>query len=149
MDIQCKSYYIMDRKRYVFFDHTADVGIIAYGKDFREALENVACAMFSIMVNLKEVNEAICRIIEVEGREEELVVNWLNELLYLFDAESLAFCRFEVKEMSKDKMKALAFGEKLDPKKHKCKMGVKAATYHQLTVAKEGEVYKVQVILDV
>ncbi len=142
-------HYTMSRKSYRFFDHTADVGIIACGKNFPEALENVALAMFSIMVNLKEVNEAICRIIEVEGKGEELVVNWLNELLYLFDAESLVFCRFEVKEMSEDNMKALAFGEKLDPKKHECKMGVKAATYHKLTVAKGEEGYKVQVILDV
>jgi SHS2 domain-containing protein len=54
-----------------------------------------------------------------------------------------------VKEMSEDGMKARAWGERLDPKRHEVKIGVKAATYHKLIVAKEGEGYKVQVILDV
>jgi SHS2 domain-containing protein len=139
----------MTGKRYDLFDHTADIGIMAYGEDFWEALENVAYAMFSIMVDLKTVKEVICRIIEVEGEGEELVVNWLNELLYLFDAEGVVFCRFEVKEMGGDKMKALVVGEKLNSKRHELKIGVKAATYHQLAVMKEEKGYKVRVILDV
>ncbi|HLE02553.1 MAG TPA: archease, partial [Dehalococcoidia bacterium] len=71
-----------------------------------------------------------------------------NELIYLFDAENILFRRFEFQELHPTRLKARAFGEKVDPSRHPIKLGVKAATYHQLQV-KKGDGYRVQVIFDI
>jgi SHS2 domain-containing protein len=55
--------------------------------------------------------------------------------------------RFEVKILPENRLKAICYGEKYDPLRHRLKTGVKSATYHMLKV--DGEKNEVQVILDV
>lgn len=137
-------------KPFEFIDHTADIGIIAYGADFRQAFANAAAGLFSLITELDDVNEGEQRTIELSAENEEiLLVEWLNELIYIFDVEQLVFKRFEVDELAGNRLKARCFGEKIEPERHKLKMGVKAATYHMLKMSKDDEGYSVQVILDV
>ena len=136
-------------KRFDIIDHTADIGIVAYGAELKEAFANVAYAMFTLIADLEDVEEVICRQIEVQaGDVESLLVTWLNELLYLFDTEGIIFKRFEVKELSETTLKAEGYGEQLDKARHSLKSGVKAATYHMLRVGKE-DGYRIHVIFDV
>lgn len=130
-------------------DHTADVGIIAYGKDEKEVFATAAYAMFSLIAELDGVGDAICRQIEVSADDKEaLLVAWLNELLYLFDVEHVIFNGFEVINLEEHRMRANAYGEKFDPLRHQLKTQVKAATYHMLKVQK-GNGFRAQIIFDV
>ena len=130
-------------------DHTADVGIIAYGADLSQAFANAARALFSLITELDDVQEVLHRDIEVTATDEEsLLVEWLNELIYLFDAESIIFKRFDITQLNSTQLKARSYGEKVDSSKHKLKTGVKAATYHMLKVDKANG-YKVQVLFDI
>jgi SHS2 domain-containing protein len=136
-------------KRFDLFPHTADIGIVAYGDGLEEAFSNAAYAMFNLIADLEEVNTTACREIEVEAEdEEELVVRWLNELLYLFDVERVIFKRFEFIEFTNTHLKAKGYGEEVDVLRHSLKMGVKAATYHMLKIEKD-KIFKIQVIFDV
>jgi SHS2 domain-containing protein len=136
-------------KRFDIIDHTADIGIVAYGQELEEAFSNAAYAMFNLIADLEEVNTTACREIEVEAEdEEELVVRWLNELLYLFDTERIIFKRFEFIEFTKTHLKAKGYGEKIDAVRHSLKTGVKAATYHMLKIEGNGN-FKIRVIFDV
>ncbi len=138
------------RKTFEFINHTADIGIIAYGNDIKEAFANAAVALFSIIIDLDTVKENLHHDIKLSAdNQESLLVEWLNELIYLFDAEYLIFRRFEIDRLTKDKLEARCFGEKVEPSRHKIKRGVKAATYHMLKIDKENGTYKVQVIFDV
>jgi SHS2 domain-containing protein len=76
-------------------------------------------------------------------------VEWLNELIYLFDAEHILFRRFDIESLSNNQLKATCYGENIDPLRHKIKLGVKAATYHMLKIDKDSDGYKVQIIFDV
>ena len=135
--------------RFELFDHTADVGIVAYGSDLKEAYANVAYGMFSLIADLKEVHEEIQRDIDIQALDREsLVVDWLNELLYIFDVDQVIFSRFEITALSQSKLRAKAYGEKIDTSRHQLKTEVKAATYHLLKV-EEGNGFKIQVILDI
>src|SRR4030043_362316 len=88
--------------RYEVIDHTADVGIVAYGKDLKEAFANAAFGMFSLIANLEKVRGSISREIDVQSTDQEaLLVDWLNELLYLFDVEHIIFKRFEITALRK------------------------------------------------
>jgi len=137
-------------KRFDIIEHTADVGIVAYGLDLKEAFANAAYAMFTLIADLGGVREGICHQIEVEAEDEEsLLVSWLNELLYLFDVEGIIFKRFEVIELSETGLKAEGYGEQIDKARHSLRAGVKAATYHMLRIGKDDKHYRAQVIFDV
>lgn len=137
-------------KRFDIIEHTADTGVVAYGADLKEAFANVACGMFSLMADLEAVEEKVCRQVEVEADDcENLVVSWLNELLFLLDVERLVFRRFEVAELSHTGLKARCYGEKLDFLRHSLRGGIKAATYHMLRVGRDDEGCSIRVIFDV
>ena len=136
-------------KDFEIVNHTADVGIIAYGVDMSQAFVNAARALFSLITELDDVQEVLHRDIEVTATDEEsLLVEWLNELIYLFDADNIIFKRFDITRLSNRQLKARSYGEKVDHSRHKLKTGVKAATYHLIKVDKD-DGYKVQVLFDI
>jgi len=136
-------------KRFEVIDHTADIGIAAYGADLKEAFANAAYALFSLMVDFKDVGDALCHEVEVTaGDQEDLLVAWLNELIYLFEVENVLFKRFEIGEFNETRLRASCYGEKIDPERHEIKMAIKAATYHMLKVD-EGDGFRIQVLFDV
>jgi len=136
-------------KDFEIVNHTADVGIIAYGADTSQAFANAARALFSLITELDDVAEVLHRDTELTASDEEsLLVEWLNELIYLFDVENIVFKRFDITQLNNTRLKARSYGEKVDSSKHKLKTGVKAATYHMLKVDK-GDGCKVQVLFDI
>ena len=136
-------------KDFETIDHTADVGIIAYGADISQAFANAARALFSLITELDDMEEVLYRDIELTAPDEEsLLVEWLNELIYLFDVENIVFKRFDITQLNNTQLRARSYGEKVDSSKHKLKTGVKAATYHMLKVDK-GDGCKVQVLFDI
>lgn len=136
-------------KRFEVIDHTADIGIAAYGANLREAFANAAYALFSLMVDLDNVADAVCYEAEVTAENrEDLLVAWLNELIYLFEVEYVLLKRFEIDELSETRLRARCFGERIDSERHKIKIAVKAATYHMLKV-EERDGCRVQVLFDI
>jgi len=137
------------KKDFEIVDHTADVGIIAYGADISQAFANAARALFSLITELDDVEEILHRDIELTAPDQEsLLVEWLNELICLFDVENILFKRFDITKLNNTQLKARSYGEKVDSSKHKLKTGVKAATYHMLKVEK-GDGCRVQVLFDI
>jgi protein archease len=135
--------------RFEVIDHTADVGIIAYGGDLKEAFANAAYGMFSLIADLDEVGEEVSREVDVQAIDQEaLLVDWLNELLYLFDVDHIIFKRFEITDLNRNRLKAKVYGEKIDTSRHQLRTAVKAATYHMLKIENNKEV-KVRFILDI
>ena len=135
-------------KRFKLIEHTADTGLIAYGSTLAEAFANAAYGMFSIIAELKTVKETELRQLELSAEDPEaLLFEWLNSLIYLFDVDMLLFKRFDIIDFDGTQLKAVCYGEKYDPSRHRLKTGIKSATYHMLKV--DGTKNQVQVILDV
>jgi SHS2 domain-containing protein len=135
-------------KRFRTIPHTADVGLVAYGSNLAEAYANAAYGMFSVIANLRNVRELEIRHVELtETSPEELLFEWLNRLIYHFDAEMLLLREFEVTHLDDRNLKAICRGEKYDPLRHQIKLGVKAATYYMLKVDRSKN--QVRVILDI
>lgn len=135
--------------RFEVIDHTADIGIAAYGSDLREAFSNAAYGMFSLIAEMEGVGRDTPRRIEIEAPDQEaLLVAWLNELLYLFDVDRIIFSDFDIDELGETSLRATVHGEKVDVSRHHLRTGIKAATYHSLEIAK-GDGVRIQVILDV
>ena len=141
----------MENKKYKVIDHTADIGIVAYGKDLRELFKNAAFGMFDLMAGLEGVGADKKILIKLKApNKEELLVSWLSELLYYFAVPpKILFKDFEIKKLEEKSIEAEARGERLDLSRHQMKMEMKAVTYHQLKIEKMGGQWQCRVIFDV
>lgn len=138
------------RKTFEVINHTADIGIVAYGNDIKQAFANAAVALFSLIIDLNTIKENLYQDVELSAVDQEsLLVEWLNELIYLFDVEHVIFKRFEINQLTRNQLQARCFGESVELPRHKLKTGVKAATYHMLKIDKDNGNYRLQVIFDV
>ncbi len=141
-------------EKFQFLEHTADAYIAAYGATMEEALSNAALAMFEVMTDTDKVSPLCREVVEVEAEDEyALLYSWLEALLVKFEVDRMLFSKFEIHsfEDTKEgfKLKATVWGEKFNPEKHTQKVGVKAATYHQMEIIKEKEKTTLMFILDI
>ena len=137
-------------KGFKVLDHTADIGIAAYGADIKELFINASTGLFSLIVDLNTVKENLEREVKLTAEDEEtLLIEWLNELIYIFDVEHLLFKRFQIDDLNSNQVKARCFGEKVDQSRHRLEREIKAATYHMLRITKSDNGYEVTVIFDI
>ncbi len=130
-------------------EHTADVGFRAWGTSLSELFANAARAMMDIAT---DAAVSQCEMLEVEisgADRESLLVNWLSEILYLFDAEVFAAAEFHVDEISDHRLRARLDGERRVPARHPWKLIVKAVTYHQLQVVERDGGWQATVFVDI
>ena len=138
------------KKAFEIINHVADVGIVAYGSDAKELFSNAALALFSLITEPESIEEKLQLDLEVSSEDmDSLLVEWLNELIYLFDVERILFNRFDIRSLTRNELDATCYGEGIDSMKHKIKLGVKAATYHMLKLEQNRDGYKAQIILDI
>ena len=140
-------------KPYKSIAHTADLGINAFGKSKKELFENTALGMFAIIAE-KKLNKQPKPVktftIDLHAKtEDELLVNWLSELLTLADINNCFFDKIKVTTLSATQIKAKATAFKLQPEAFKFKTQIKAATYHQLKIEIKNNRYFAQVFFDV
>jgi SHS2 domain-containing protein len=136
-------------KRFEILDHTADAGLLVYGEDLKALFENAGEAFFHLITDLRKVRQRIEKRIKIEGEPlERLMVDWLNELLYLHEVENLLFKRFNIESVGENGLTARVKGEPFQEGVHAIKTGVKAVTHHQIEVRKENGRWKARIILD-
>ncbi|HOX55159.1 MAG: archease [Candidatus Omnitrophica bacterium] len=138
-------------KDYELIEHTADIGVRVSGSDLKQIFVKAALAMFDIIAEPCKSCDSIKLNkfdIKIEGQDrEELLVNWLNELLSLFDAKEVLFKEFKIDTLSETGLVAIIFG---CPRENcKIKAEIKAATYHELKIEKIDNGFVAQVIFDV
>ncbi|BBD71926.1 archease [Sulfodiicoccus acidiphilus] len=138
-------------ERFRFFDHTADVGVEAYGSTLPQAFENAGAALFELITDTSKVRPALNREIEVEGEDlANLLYRWIESLVVIHDSERLVLSEFHVDlDEANLRLKALVAGEKFNPSVHEPRMVVKAMTYHLLNIEKEGQLYKLTFVVDI
>ncbi|MGA2935289.1 MAG: archease [Methanomicrobiales archaeon] len=133
---------------YEVLDHTADVKFRVRGRTLAEAFEEAARAVCETMAP-NCTPEGVVRRVEVEAADtESLLADFLSELLYLSDAESIAFCSFEV-EILGNRLTALCRGEEFRREKHGGGAEIKGISYSGLSIYREGESYILEIIADV
>ena len=140
-------------KEFEFLDHMSDVYVAAYGRSLEEAFENAGKAFTHTITNVRNIRPVEEREIRVKGMDlEELLYNWLDELLFVFEVENLLFSDFSVRIFKKNEgyeLVAAAKGEKYDPNKHVQKVAVKSPTYSLMEIAKKNETYVLKFVLDI
>jgi SHS2 domain-containing protein len=139
----------MPERRYHAIDHTADLGLQVWGRTLPELFVNAAEGMCALYFDLGAVHPREERQVAAEGYDrEEVLVDWLRQLLYGVEVDHFLPCRFEVTRLGDTRLGAVVWGETYDPARHRWRTGIKAVTYHDLHIAQEEGGWTVTVIFD-
>ena len=135
-----------------FLEHTADVYVRAWGDSLERMFEEAAKALYEVMTDVSRIGCVEEKIIEVEGFDlENLLLRWLEELLFHFDSEGFLAREINVERVHTKpfKLKAIVCGETFDPQRHESRTHVKAATYAQMRIWRDGELWYSEFVLDI
>lgn len=148
----------MTQQPFIYLDHVADTRFIAYGDSLEKVFENAALATLSVIADIAAVqNQTEFEIILETVSLENLMVDFLSELLFLFDAEETVLGTVKVEKIShpaKENEKetysihAFAYGEPIESVGSIFKTEVKAITYNHLRVEKTADGFEAEVVLD-
>jgi SHS2 domain-containing protein len=132
------------------FEHTADIGIRVRSETLETLFAEAARGLFSVIAaNLEAVRPLQELTLKIDGnRHDDLLFDWLDELLYTFDTKHLLLGEFAVTISAKG-LTAVARGEPIDTARHELHMEVKAITYHGLKVERDGNGWLAEVIVDI
>ena len=126
-------------------EHTADLALKVHGYSLEEIFANAAYGMFSLMADLEGLEPTISHEISLESLDyEALLVDWLNELLYLHEVEEEIYTRFEIEALSPTVLSAIVWGAKMTSK-----LTIKAATFHELEIRETEDGYLTTIVFDV
>lgn len=131
-------------------EHAADIGLHIWAPSRRELFHEAAVGMINAMLNTGSVRELEERRIDARGDDyESLLVGWLDEILFAFDAEHFAPRNVMVLDLNQDHVTGVLRGEKFDPDRHEVLNAIKAVTWHDLAIERKNGVFHVTVIFDV
>jgi len=128
-------------------DHDADLRLEIYGSSEQEMFENAAGALFSLIVNPASVTPSEKRQITVGGNGE-LLINFLNELIYLWDTHRFITARASV-SFTAQGLTAILEGEGFNPERHDILVEMKAVTYHDFPIREDSGTYTATIVIDV
>ena len=131
--------------RWQEIDHTADLALHIWADDLRDLFVTAARGMFSLIVPLDAIKPEHEATIELEALDvETLLVDWLNELLYLVEVQDIAFALVEIERVSATRLRATVCGCAVPEYLNY----VKAATFHNLAVVETSEGYETEIVFD-
>lgn len=135
---------------YRIFDHTADLGLEVYGTDEGDLFRNAAHALFDILTDRGRVRGTEEREIAVEGADrEELLVNFLREVLSLYNSAGWLMKECVIRELGDRCLSAAVTGEPFERDRHTINQEIKAVTYHQAHIDRTARGWIGRVICDV
>ena len=119
--------------RYRFTEHTADLSVFFYGRSPEEVFVNAGLVMFELLLDGRPDGEREKRRIVIEGVDrEDLLVQWLSELLYLYSSRDQALSEVDIEDLSPTGLRAWAELVSFNPETIGVKTEVKAVTYHRI-----------------
>ena len=138
------------KKRYHLIDHTADFGIQVFGSDSRELFINAALALFDVITEMDVLKgHDSCHITASGADWPDLMINWLREILYLWNGKERLLKSVQILSLSENKISAKIYFDAYKPDRHIIKTEIKAVTYHQIQVKSSPSGWKAQIIFDI
>ena len=134
---------------YELFEHTADLGLRVRAPDLEGLFAEAARGLFAMIAEPPPIGAERTIELEVVGeRPDYLLVDWLSELLFVFESQHLLLAEFSV-ELGSAGLRGAARAEPLDPSRHRLLHEVKAITYHGLRVEPTDQGWLAEIIVDI
>jgi len=138
---------------YAFFDHTGDIGVDVRAASLEQLFAEAASALTEILTEPALVRSRVSAEIGLSSPAIDLLlVDWLNELIYLFETRAMLVRSARVtlgRDGEEHRLDAIVEGEPLDPLRHPIKVTVKAVTYHALEVLETAGLWRARIVVDV
>ena len=144
---------------YEFFDHTADIGLRAFGGDLPELFTNAAWGLFEVITDLRVIEAGLpahaktpLKKVSYDLKAKNingLFILWLREILFSFSSRCLIPLGFKFEHLSEKELKAVARAIVFDPVRHPQKSEVKAVTNHAFKISYEKKHWVAEVVLDI
>lgn len=132
--------------RWQEIEHTADLALHVWGGDLADLFAGAAQGMFSLVAEPCETGDWVLAPVELTAIDAEaLLVDWLNELLYLHEVHKAVFVDFEFTAVSAERVSAVVRGRPVD----EYLAHIKAATYHNLSITETEEGYETELVFDI
>ncbi len=125
---------------YRYLEHMTDAFIEVTGKTLEEAFETAGMAVVDTILDIKTVEKKAKRKIEIKSCDiDNLLYNWLEEIIILTITEGFAGASFEVHISKQEQyvLDAVINGEEIDFEKHHFKLEIKAPTFHLMEIREE------------
>jgi SHS2 domain-containing protein len=144
--------------KYEQLDISGDASLRIWGENLEELFANAAEGMSELITDLPGIEETERKEVFLSSeRNEDLLVTWLNELIFLFDTYGFIGKRFDVslspplnKGVQEEvTLKAIVSGGIFVPGVNESRLLVKAATYHRLSLKKDNLQWEAVVIFDI
>ncbi len=137
-------------KTFEVIDISGDAGVRAYGETLPDLFVNAAMGMYSLITDPEAVREERHIALDIESHSlEGLLVSWLNELIFHFDAYGFVGKTIRVAAFHDNAISARVSGEDFDPERHERRLLIKAATYHQLSIEEKEGQWVTNIIFDI
>ena len=138
------------QKKYRLTTRQSELAVKILGDSQADLFANSAFALFDVMTDVEKIEIKERLPLEVEGADrDDLMVNWLRELLYLYQGSGYMLKEFHIREVKDTLVKAEVCGEKIDPDRHEIKKEISAVAYNQSRMAKTGSQWTAQLIFEV
>ncbi len=135
---------------YTLIDHTADFGIQVSAETLGKLFSQAAEALFDQITDRTCLKGKKKIHINITGRDRpDLMVNWLRELLYLWNGKEMLIKSVEIQSVSEKRLRADVAFDPYSPDKHVINSEIKAVTYHQIRVAETQAGWESRIIFDV
>jgi SHS2 domain-containing protein len=139
-----------NQKKYRLLTRQSELAVRVVGISQADLFANSAFALFDVMTDLEKIELKERVPLEVEGADrDDLMVNWMRELLYLYQGSGYLLKEFQIQEVKDTFVKADVCGEKIDPDRHDIKKEITAVAYHQSRMEKTGNQWTAQLIFEV
>ena len=140
-----------NQKKYRITKHQSELAVKVVGASQADLFANSAYTLFDVMV--ADLDKVDCKDhipLEIEGTDrDDLMVNWMRELLYLYQGSGYLLKEFQIREVKDTIVKAEVAGEKIDPDRHEIKQEIGAIAFHKSRMDKTGNQWTAQVIFEV
>jgi SHS2 domain-containing protein len=140
-----------NQKKYRITKHQSELAVKVVGASQADLFANSAYTLFDVMV--ADLDKVDCKDhipLQIEGTDrDDLMVNWMRELLYLYQGSGYLLKDFQIREVKDTIVKAEVAGEKIDPDRHEIKQEIAAIAFHKSRMDKTGNQWTAQVIFEV
>lgn len=153
-------------RKFEIIDISGDVGLRVFGATEQDLFVNASLGMYHLMTNIDMLKDREEMSVSAQSQTiDGLLVAWLNELIFRFDAYGFVGKKIVIEEFGPLTsplsggqgseastlfgIRATVYGEEFDPERHESKLLLKAATYHQLKVEKKNHAWQAEIIFDI
>ena len=137
-------------KHYRLTARQSELAVRVVGHSQADLFANSAFALFDVMTDIEKIEIKEQLPLEVEGTDrDDLLVNWMRELLYLYQGSGYMLKEFRIRDVKDTVVKAEVCGEKIDPDRHEIRKEISAIAYNQGRMQKTGNQWTAQLIFEI